>query len=277
VLDLALRVDDFELASARTRYRERVVAPGGMTANALAQVAALGCRAELISLVGDDADGRALTRSLRALGVGTRAVARSRAHPTTVAVVLVDRRSGERRFVVPDRTAIERTAVRFDLGAIDRAAVVLCDGHYVKPALAALEKARSLGIPTVGDFARPDAPSLAMLALTDYPIVPLEFAERFAGGDARATLRALRDRFGGTPVVTLGSRGALALVDGRIRRIAPHRVRVVDTTGAGDAFHGAFAAGIARGLAPLESLALASRAGAVACSALGATTRLLRA
>ena len=74
----------------------------------------------------------------------------------------------------------------------------------------------------------------------------------------------------------LGEEGALALINGRFRRIRPHRVQVRDSTGAGDAFHGAFAAGLARGVPVLKALDLASRAGAYACRALGATRSLLR-
>ena len=62
-----------------------------------------------------------------------------------------------------------------------------------------------------------------------------------------------------------------------LRRFRAPRVRVVDSTGAGDVFHGAFAAGVAQGLPLARNLARASRAGALACTALGGMTRLLRA
>ena len=83
------------------------------------------------------------------------------------------------------------------------------------------------------------------------------------------------ERYGCTPVLTQGSRGALLLESGRFRRIAPHKVRVRDTTGAGDVFHGAFAAGLWHGLDLLASLRLASRAAALACTALGGLGRLM--
>jgi ribokinase len=61
-------------------------------------------------------------------------------------------------------------------------------------------------------------------------------------------------------VVTLGSRGAALLgLDGGVRRIAAPAVRAVDTTGAGDAFIGAFAFGLARGLADTAAVALGIR------------------
>jgi sulfofructose kinase len=89
-------------------------------------------------------------------------------------------------------------------------------------------------------------------------------------------LLRLRSRFGGTPVVTLGAAGGLYLEAGRVRRWRARRVRVVDTTGAGDAFHGAFAAGLVRGLPLAASIELAARAAAACCAALGGMAGVLR-
>jgi len=74
--------------------------------------------------------------------------------------------------------------------------------------------------------------------------------------------------------VTLGARGGIYWHDGKVRRFRSPGVRVRDTTGAGDVFHGAFAAGLAHGLPLPEIVARAARAGALACTALGATARL---
>ncbi|MCH2187094.1 PfkB family carbohydrate kinase, partial [Myxococcota bacterium] len=83
------------------------------------------------------------------------------------------------------------------------------------------------------------------------------------------TLRLLHRRFGGTPVVTQGEKGALALVRGKFLKVPPRRARVVDTTGAGDAFHGAFAAALAQGAEIPTALRRASRRAAAACRHLG--------
>jgi sulfofructose kinase len=274
VVDHVYRVEDFA-AGERTRYTERLVSTGGMAANALVQVAALGVRAQLMSLVGDDADGRWLLRSLRERGVATRRVVRSPELPTTTAVILAKTGSGERRFVLPDRRAIERRAPDFDLAAIRRRTVLLVDGHFARQAKAALRCARERGATTVADFAVAKPAFGSMLRFVDFPIVPRQYVDSAGLGSPRDALRWLHAKTGGTPVVTLGAAGALALVDGRFCRIRPHRVRVRDTTGAGDAFHGAFVAGLARTMPVLAALDLASRAGAYACRALGATRSLL--
>jgi sugar/nucleoside kinase (ribokinase family) len=75
--------------------------------------------------------------------------------------------------------------------------------------------------------------------------------------------------------VTLGRRGGLYLEGGRLRRFRAIPTRVLDTTGAGDVLHGAFAAGLAHGLSLAASLELGARAAARACTALGGTASLL--
>jgi len=118
VVDHVYRVDDIDLGAARTRFRERLVSTGGMACNATIQAARLGCDTQLLTVLGDDACGRQLRRSLTRAKVGTRGVLLVPGFPTTVSVVLVAKRGGERRFIVPDRRRIERDAPDFELAAI---------------------------------------------------------------------------------------------------------------------------------------------------------------
>jgi sulfofructose kinase len=274
VIDHLYRVDGLDLSSGRLRYRERRIANGGMTATALAQAAALGCDAHLLSSVGDDPEGRFLRRTLRGLGVRTGRLVLSSRTPTTVAVVLVEARSGERRFLVADRRRSEARAPRLDLDAITPGSVLLLDGHFPVQALRAARRARALGATVIGDFHRETPSVRRLLPWVDHPIVPLEFAEQ-RGSDPRRTLHDLAAICRGTPVVTLGRRGGISLEGGRVRRYRAFPARVVDTTGAGDVLHGAVAAGLAHGLPFAESLELGARAAALACTVLGGSARLL--
>jgi sulfofructose kinase len=265
-----------ELAGTRerTRYTERLVLAGGMVSNALVQAARLGCRAELISLVGNDADGRWARRSLRASGVSTRGLVLSDVFPTTIAVVMIAARDGERRFLTAHRAPFERRVPRFDLAPIRPGRVLLIDGHFPAQALRAARRAHELRVPVVADFSDPRPDYLRLLPHVDYAVVPEAFVRQWAPGDPERGLRRLHREFGGSPVVTLGARGGIYWHEGRVRRYRSPRVRVRDTTGAGDVFHGAFAAGLASGLALPEIVERAARAGAIACTALGATARL---
>lgn len=275
VVDELLVVEDDRLRAERTRYHERVVGPGGMASTALAQAARLGCRARLLSAVGDDLEGRGLLRSLRSLGVDTRSVVRDPHFSTSVAHVLVNRKSGARRFIVRDRRALERAAPDFDLAPIRRGSVLLIDGHFRVQALGAARRAQELGVPVVADFADTRPAYLRLLRHVDHPVVPWAFTRAWGKGGPVASLRALAEICPGTPVVTLGRKGSVAWIDGAAVRIPARRVRVKDTTGAGDVFHGGFAAGLALGLTPRAALDLATRAAGQACTALGGTGSLV--
>lgn len=275
VVDHIYVVTPASWAETRLRYTERRVAPGGMTTTALAQAARLGCNAHVLSVVGDDEGGQLIGRSLRAAGVKTRRLIVSADHPTTVAVVLVERSGGDRRFLVPDRRSLERSAPELDLAAIDAKTLLLVDGHFPRQALRAVKRARGLGATVMGDFNRPEPAIRALLPFVDYPVVPEEFAVAYGNGDARRAIRKLREHYGGNPIVTQGTRGGLYWADGRIRRYRASRVRVRDTTGAGDVFHGALAAGLVQGLELIDALDLAARAAALNCTALGGMGRLM--
>lgn len=269
VRDEVLLVDDFALSEQRIRYRRRLCLPGGMVANALAAVAAEGVEAHLLSMVGRDRDGEFVSRGLRRRGVVTRRLTRSEEHPTTTALVLVERGTGRRRFIVPDRRAMERHAPEFDLAPIRGGTVLMVDGHFPGQALRATRKARDCGATVVADFADARAAFRRLLPHIDYPVVPLDFVRDYGEGGVKQTLLALHRRYGGTPVVTLGEKGALALHGGQFLKVPPVRVRVVDTTGAGDVFHGAFSAGLALGLDVASALRRAGRSAAASCRHLG--------
>jgi sulfofructose kinase len=275
VVDHFYVVETLDGDPERIRYAERLVACGGMIGTALSQAAHLGAQTHVISLVGADAMGRFVRRRLRAAGVRTRRLRLDPERPTGVAVVLVERRSGERRFLVADRRALERGVPDFDLSPIQAGSVLLVDGHFPAQCRLAVRRAREVGARVVGDFSRPSRDILRLLRHVDYPVLPMAFARSWTTEAPAQALRRLRDEYGGTPVFTDGARGGLFLEEGRVRRYRTPRVRVRDTTGAGDVFHGAFAAGLAFGLPLALAIEGAARAGAACCTALGGTGRLL--
>jgi ribokinase len=126
VVDHLYVVEHLDPRAERVYYVERRVTGGGMMGNALTQAARLGCQAHVLSALGDDADGRFVRRALRAAGVVTRRLVVDAGCPTTVAVVQIDRRTGERHFLTADRGARERGVPDFDLAPIRRRAVERC-------------------------------------------------------------------------------------------------------------------------------------------------------
>jgi len=275
VIDHVYVVERLDFSERRIRFTQRLVLSGGMTGTAISQAAMLGCDAHVLSMLGDDDDGRFVRQSLERLGVKTGRLAISAEAATTVAVVLVERNGGEPRFIVPDRRELEHGAPDFDLTAVDSTATLLVDGHFPEQALRAVVKAREVGATVIGDFHRPSPAVRNLLPYVDFPVVPLEFAELFSPGDPQRAVLEMADQFGGVPVVTLGAEGGLYLDGGLVRRFAARPASVVDTTGAGDVFHGAFATGLSRGWSLAKSIDLACRAAALCCTALGGAGRLM--
>ena len=157
VLDHLYVVEDDRLPRVRTRYQELRISPGGMVSTAVAQAAQLGCETHLLTALGTDEVASGILRELRALGVRTRRVVRSDRSRTDVSAVIVDRRSGARRFLVRDRRRVERQAPDFDLSVIQKGTLLLVDGHFPAQALKAMRRTRELGGVVIGDFsdARP--------------------------------------------------------------------------------------------------------------------------
>ncbi|MBI5494252.1 MAG: carbohydrate kinase [Deltaproteobacteria bacterium] len=291
LVDLAATPAGTPLAAA-TRLR---MLQGGSPANVAVGLCALGVPAALLGTVGADALGSFLVDALRRRGVDT-----TRTHAvaarTGLVFLSIDRR-GERAFLPAREGTADNLLHPRHLGP--RPVAGACWVHHssgpLRPAAGtdALRRlraaARAGGLPISVDVnLRPGVwPSVranvtaVRRALDGVDVVKANLDEARALTGARTVdgaLRGLRGLCTRLAVVTLGGRGAVALGEGGPVTAAARRVRVVDTTGAGDAFMAALIAGLLGGAAAWEGaglrrvLARANRAGAAACRVLGATT-----
>jgi sulfofructose kinase len=255
------------LKTPARRYRAMV---GGMTANALVAAARLGAAARIVSPVGDDETARQFVEHFAAEGIDTRALVRVAGARSSVSAVIVEA-GGERTLVNHRGDALARCGA-FDAAQIEGADALLADPRCPDWAAAALRAARARGLPSVFDG----------------DVAPREDLQRLAGSGRWAVfstpgLAAFDDRAAATPddalgaalaagaevaVVTQGEAGLLWRRAGEAaaQRLAAFEVApVVDTTAAGDVFHGALAVAIAEGRSALDALRFASAAAALKC------------
>lgn len=242
---------------------------GGMASNAAVAAARLGGSVALCSRIGDDLAGQAIRDELRREGVDTTQLRAFAGGTTSTSAVVVDSR-GERLLINHRGAGIPDEAGWLDLSRVRHARVVLADVRWPAGALALFRAARAAGVPAVLDADMGAAAALpALLAAADFALFSTPGLAEFAPGDQEAGLaraRALGPRHAG---VTQGERGYLWLDE-----TGPHHrpacpIRAVDTSGAGDAFHGGFAWAMAEGHDIPACVAIGQAVAAIKCQQRG--------
>ena len=246
---------------------------GGKGSNQAVAAARAGGRVALIAAIGDDASGQAARALWGAEGIGAQAVQIASA-PTGAATILLDAAGENQIIIMPGANAQLVLAPGFV--PPDDIAVALAQLETPQATTAALFRALH-GARRILNVA-PAAPILPeLLAVTDMLVLNETEAAILAQREAEpaALALAIAAETMREVIVTAGAAGVFwARPDGIVIDAAPPRVTVTDTTGAGDAFLGAFAAFSAEGFAPEKTLRLAVTAGALACTQQGAVPSL---
>ena len=253
---------------------------GGQAATATAALARLGMRAAYIGAVGDDEPGAFSLASLRADGVNVEGVVTQRGRASQSAIIIVQQEGdGEEK---GSRTILWRREVSLARGDVNEEIVragraLHLDGHHVEAEIRAARWAREEGAPVFLDAERAPEGTRELIGLTDYLIAAEDFPALLTGvSDHHEALRRLHAMGPKVAGVTLGSRGALAYDGARFYEAPGFHVDVLDTTGAGDAFHGGFLYGVLRKMGLEDTLRFANAVAAMNCTALGGRAALPR-
>lgn len=273
-------VREYPTANTKSGILEAAREGGGQAATAMAALARLGLHAAYIGAVGDDEAGAFSLASLRSEGVNVEGVVTQRGRASQFALIIVQREGeGEEKGA---RTILWRREVSLAPGdvreEIVRAGRALhLDGHHVEAEIAAARWAREEGSPVFLDAERAPEGIENLIELTDYLIAAEDFPALFTGvSEHREALRRLHAMGPGVVGVTLGARGALAYDGTRFYESPGFHVDVLDTTGAGDAFHGGFLYGVLRKMGLEDTLRFANAVAAMNCTALGGRAALPR-
>lgn len=282
-MDVLVQVDRLPGPDGFAVVTGRSFLPGGSGTNVITQAARLGAGCAYIGKVGDDQLGAEIIASLRATGVdvtGMRVLPGGTSLSTTVVVDA----AGERFILLDLGDAFASLGPsELDLSIVTGATVFYTDLLPGDAALAGVRAAREAGVPIVFglEVGLPTMHGLGVstediLAVAVQAEVFLPCREGLAGlagsDDLEAGLAFLADHCPGTAIVTLGADGAVAVTAGGERHAVPgFPIRPVDTTGAGDAFAGAFLHfHYVDRLDLAESIRLANAVAADSCTRLGA-------
>ncbi len=237
---------------------------GGPAATAAVAIARLGGTARLAARVGDDAIAATIATELQRLGVDCAHLRRHTNYQSSLSAVFVDA-SGERMIVNHVDPELPRDPSWLDEVSLSGVDAVLADTRWPEGAAAIFARARAHGIPAVLDADVPVPNSAEFLRAPTHLAFSLPGLREVVAGDddIEAALRQVAQRTGAWCCVTLGAEGVLYTRGEAIERSAAFRVHAVDTLGAGDVWHGAFALALAEGQSEADAVRAASAAAAV--------------
>jgi sulfofructose kinase len=270
--DTLLIVPRFPPYAGKAPFEQEIVSPGGQVASAMVACAHLGMRAKYIGTIGDDERGDIQWASLQSTGVNLDHVQRRKGCPNQSAYIVVDRSSGERTvfWSRPECLMLEPHEITPE--QITCARLLHIDGHDTAAVARAAGIAHQHGIPVTVDVDTIYHGFDRVLPFVDYRVASSEFPSAWTGrSDPFRALETLQEEYGmKVAAMTLGCHGALARADGRYFYAPGYVVDCVDTTGAGDVFHGAFCYAVLQGMQMLEALEFSNAMAALNCTALGA-------
>jgi sulfofructose kinase len=270
--DTLIVIPHFPAYGGKVPFHEEILSPGGQVASAMVTCAKLGLRSKYIGTIGDDERGRVQMQSLEGSGVNLDHVQLRTGCPNQSAYILIDQSTGERTVFWnrPDCLALSPQEITEE--QITCARMLHIDGHDTAAVGHAAQIARTHGIPVTVDVDTIYAGFDKVLPYIDYLIASSEFPGRWTKiEDPFQALSTLQKEYGmKVAAMTLGAHGSLALIDGEFVYSPAYVVNCVDTTGAGDVFHGAFCYAVLQDMPTAEALDFSNAMAALNCTAIGA-------
>jgi sulfofructose kinase len=279
VVDVVTRVDHFPAREEVQHASAAAVQGGGPVATAMVTLARLGARVAMLDAVGDDWRGDLIRDEFRREGVCTDYLKRVAGYTSSIASILVRQRDGARSIVYAPGTAPELSAADVPRDVITSARILHLNGRHWEACLQACQYAQASHVQVSFDGgAHRYRPELRQLVpLTDICIVARDFAEHYTQEtDIRKAAERLLEEGPGLVVITDSTRGSwIYPQEGRpFHQPAYLLPQVVDTTGCGDSYHGAFLFGRLKGWDLEKTAALASAVAALNSQHLGGRSGL---
>ncbi len=248
---------------------------GGVVSNALASLARLGVPTMWLGKVGDDDLGRFILKEMESEGVKLH-VEIDRDNPTPLSIIIVDAQSGTRSICYrPGCSFAYGKPVPRDL--LEEAELIHLDGFFPDAAIQAARYGKESGKKVSLD-AGMEIPQLEELVRNTHVFIPTRRVAVALSGEEEMErcLKKLAAMGPETVVVTCGAEGSWGYQNGEIVQVDAMEVEVMDTTGCGDAYHGAFIYGELKGWSLKDKMLFATAYAALKATRLGVRRGLPR-
>ncbi len=263
VLDEVWRVTEVPAVDTKADAREFVTVGGGCAANAAVAIARLGARVTFAGPLGDDDVGARTLANFAHEHVDASGCVIVKGGRSSVSAILVDDTGARTIATYTDQQLLKTTPVNVAAMVAD-ADGLLVDNRRPAFVMPIVEEARRRGIPIVLDADKPTTPDDPLLTMATHTI--------FSGESLRGTIKGqtsaqailqVQKSSAGFVAVTDGANDVLWCDGGEVHAVPPFKVTAVDTLGAGDVFHGAFALALLEGRSIPDTLRFAAAASAV--------------
>ena len=277
-MDLVVRAPRFPVAGETLRGEGFKLVPGGKGSNQAVAASRLGGAVKMVGRVGADDFGPVLRKTLQDAGVNADEVKTATDAATGVAFIILDA-SGQNSIIIAQGSnlSVRPEDIRALGPLFDQSDILLMQLEIpMETVVEATKMAKARKVRVVLDAGPPTPLSDDLIKQIDVLSPNETEASALLGRevhataeDAEAAAKELLARGAGSVVFKLGERGCLIVTKDQVTRLPSYIVEVVDTTGAGDTFHGAFCFGLVQGFALEKNLAFASATAALKCRRMG--------
>lgn len=269
--DITIPLEEFPVENTKNRVADLVECGGGPSSNGAYLLGKWGMDVTFAGIVGNDLYGKRIKEELEKVHVDTRYLEISEKHKTTESFILANKKIGSRTIFTYRPSTMRMKPVKLDFTPD----IIFFDGQ--EPELTKKYLKEYSSAISIIDAGRATEEIIELAEMSTYVVCSKEFAEAVSNitidYDKPNTLislfEALEQRLKGQIVVTLESKGCLYKYNGEIKLMPSLKVKAVDSTGAGDIFHGAFTYGIAKNFPYEDVLRISNIAGALSVTKVG--------
>jgi sulfofructose kinase len=271
VQDIVMRVQNFPAPGTKVSASEFIITGGGCAANAAVAIARLGGHAAFAGPLGGsgDAVSNRILSDLTKEGIDCSGVARVDGGTASVSLILLDA-TGEKTIATRRGVNLGDVLPNDPAKLLAYTDAVLVDNRFPKFVTAVCRAAQARKIPIVIDLDQATRVDDPLLALGTHVVASAEALFGMTGlQDYKGALERLAEHLSGFVAITDGPKGVYWLEGGELRHLPAFKVRVIDSLGAGDAFHGGFTLSLAEGRTLPDMLRFASATAALKCTKFG--------
>jgi sugar/nucleoside kinase (ribokinase family) len=269
-VDLLTVVPEFPAPNSKMKMLQFSKQGGGQVATALVALSRWGVKTKYLGKVGADELGQFSLHSIRQEGVDVSSVTIEPNATNQFATIIVDASTGDRTILWnrDDRLMYREGELRKEEVCCGK--LLHLDGHDLRAAIRCARWAKEEGIPTVIDLDKVEPLTSELIKEIDFLVTSSRFPTLYTGiSDQKKAFLELQKQTDGFLCATLGHSGAMAWVDGEFFYAEGFKVKAVDTTGAGDVFHGGFIYGLLQNWEVEKMLRFANAVAALKCLDIG--------